>query len=333
MSSKSNVLKVLEQNRGKSISGQELASTLNISRAAIWKSIQELKKEGYSIDAVTNKGYSLSSESDVLSSQGIAPYLNDKEMADKIIVHKTLPSTSQTAKMLALDGAEHGTVILSECQTLGRGRLGRSFFSPANTGIYMSIILRPKLAVTNSVLITTAVSVAICNAIETITGIHAQIKWVNDIFVNNKKVCGILTEAVTDFESGNVEFIVIGIGLNFNTTISDFPTEIQDIAGSLYDEKPNGISRNQLIAEIINQVFDVCNDLEEKKYLNEYKKRSLIVGKEIEVIHLNNNLNKKSFAVAIDIDDNGCLIVKNQDGSLSTLSSGEVQIRSKEFEK
>ncbi len=333
MSSKGNILKVLEQNIGKSISGQELASTLNISRAAIWKSIQELRKDGYRINAVTNKGYSLSSESDVLSSQGIAPYLNDKDIADKIVVHKTLSSTNQTAKLYALDGAEHGTVILSESQTSGRGRLGRSFFSPANTGIYMSIILRPKLAVADSVLITTAVSVAICNAIDTVTGIHAQIKWVNDIFVNNKKVCGILTEAVTDFESGNVEFIVIGIGLNFNTAISDFPTEIQDIAGSLYNKKPNVISRNQLIAEIINQVYDVCNNLDEKKYLIEYKKRSLIVGKEIEVIHLNNNSDKKTFAVAIDIDDNGCLIVRNQDGSLSTLNSGEVQIGRKEFEK
>lgn len=341
MSTKENVLKVLEINKGSTISGEELASQLNVSRSAIWKTIQELRKEGYAIDAITNKGYCLSLGNDVLSAQGILPHLHFQDISDRIFVYKTLESTNLTAKKMALEGALPGSVIIAEEQTKGRGRMGRSFFSPAEGGIYMSILLRPSLNISKSVLITTAASVAVCKAIEKVTGIRCQIKWVNDIFFNNKKICGILTEAVTDFETGHIEYIILGIGINFNTSNSSFPSEIASIAGSLLPTDENSKSedscspsRNQLIAEVINHVIELNDNLESREFLKDYKSRSLVLGKEIRVIQIgdsesNLNGNLATDATAIDIDGDGGLIVRYKDGTISTLNSGEISIRVK----
>lgn len=319
MGAKHDVLKALEQNKGKIISGEKLADRLNISRNAVWKAIQELRKEGYDISAATNKGYSLSSSNDRLSSEGIGLYLQKNDL--QIYTYRTIESTNITAKKLALEGAKHGTVILSEEQTMGRGRRGRSFFSPTNSGIYMSVILRPQVNVENSLLITVAAAVAVARAIEAITGIYAQIKWVNDIFVNDKKVCGILTEAVTDFESGGIEYVVVGIGLNFTTKQSAFPPEISELAGSLFNENSQGVSRNQLVAEIINNLLDLVERLSDREFMPEYKSRSLLLQKNIQVVGTDRITN----ATVMDIDDNGYLVVKNPDGTISTVSSGEVR--------
>ena len=222
MSSKSNILQILEKNRGTYVSGEELAQQLQISRSAIWKAISELKKEGYQIISVTNKGYCLSDATDVISAEGIGPYLTNGSQ-DMIHVFKTVDSTNLVAKKMALEQAPHGTVVLAEEQTAGRGRMGRSFHSPAGSGIYMSFILRPNLTSNDAVLITTAASVAVARAIEEVTHIHTGIKWVNDVYMNGKKICGILTEALTDFESGGIESIILGIGINFSTAVSSFP--------------------------------------------------------------------------------------------------------------
>lgn len=344
MSTRGNVLKALEENKGATVSGEELASRLNVSRAAVWKAIQELRKEGYRIDAITNKGYCLAQDSDMLSAEGILPYVTEYFTADRIHVFKTVESTNLTAKKMALDGAPAGTVVIAEEQTKGRGRMGRSFYSPPDGGIYMSFILKPRFDVAKSVLITTAASVAVCKAIEKVTGISCRIKWVNDVYLGDKKICGILTEAVTDFESGQIDYIVCGIGINYSTA---FPEELSGIAGSLFEETPGdsssgqstvaeysgeGISRNRLIAEVINQVLSISENLESKEFIEEYKIRSFVLGKEILVIptighNMERNLTEGIPASAVDIDGDGGLVVRYRDGSIGTLNSGEISIR------
>ena len=245
---KGKVLKILEENKGKNISGEEIAKKLNISRTSIWKAINALRSEGYTINAVTNKGYSLATNTDFISKEGISLYLNNEYSKIDIYTYKLVSSTNDVAKTLALNGAKHGTVIISEEQSVGKGRLGRVFYSPANTGIYMSIILRPNLTAMDSVLITTSASVAICNAIQKVTGIECQIKWINDIYLNNKKVGGILTEASTNFESGTIDYLILGIGLNFNKPKESFPKELETIASSLFSNNNGNINRNILCA-------------------------------------------------------------------------------------
>ncbi len=321
MSVKNKVLNILEQCKGESVSGQDLAEKLNVSRTAVWKAINSLKEEGYIIDGVSNKGYSLSPTSDILSSEGIQPFLNDEYKKAPIKVYKTISSTNTEAKLMSLQGAEHGTVILSEEQTNGRGRMGRSFYSPSESGIYMSIILKPDLSITDSVLITTASAVAVCLAVEKFTNIEPKIKWVNDIYINNKKVCGILTEAVTDIESGTINALIVGIGLNVKTEI--FPEELKKRAGSLFNSSKNSYIRNRLAAEIINNVLSTCANLEDRNFLKIYKNRSMIIGEKIR--YLKNNKWYEGYAQ--DIDEYGGLVVSHEDGHKEILHSGEISVR------
>lgn len=325
MSTKNRILELLEQQRGESISGEHLAGVLGISRNAVWKAIKELQKDGYNIVAVTNKGYCLSAENDIISIPGIKPFLSERSQfyANKIQVHKSLESTNKTAKEMADSGAEHGTIIISDCQTKGRGRYSRNFFSPSGGGLYMSIVLRPEaMHFKNPTSVTAFAAVSVCEAIESISTKVPRIKWVNDIFIDGKKVCGILTEAVTDFESGGLDWIVLGIGINVYTRTEDFPCDLQSIATSIYpDEKMSGV-RNRLSAEIINRILGFKTLPSETEIFEKYKKRLMVLGKKITVIQ--NQVEYK--ATAIDVDSVGHLVVKNESGERITLSSGEIRI-------
>ena len=325
MSTKNRILELLEQQRGESISGEHLAGILNISRNAVWKAVKELQKDGYNIVAVTNKGYCLSDENDIISIPGIKPFLSERShfYANKIQVHKSLESTNKTAKEMAVAGAEHGTIIISDCQTMGRGRYSRNFFSPSGGGLYMSIVLRPEaMHFKNPTSVTAFAAVSVCEAIEIISTKVPRIKWVNDIFIDGKKVCGILTEAVTDFESGGLDWVVLGIGINVHTRTEDFPSDLQSLATSIYpDEKMPGV-RNRLSAEIINRILGFETLPSETEIFEKYKKRLMMLGKEITVIQ--NQMKYK--ATAIDVDSAGHLIVKNENGEIITLSSGEIRI-------
>lgn len=320
---KGKVLKILEENKGRNISGEEIAKTLNISRTSIWKAINSLRNEGYVINAVTNKGYSLATNTDFISKEGISLYLNKSCSDIEIYNYKTISSTNEIAKNLALSGAKHGTVVISEEQTAGKGRLGRSFYSPANTGIYMSIILRPNLTAMDSVLITTSSSVIICESIKKVTGIDCQIKWINDIYLNNKKVAGILTEASTNFESGTIDYLILGIGINFNQPKDDFPDELKSIASSLFNNNNNNINRNMLCAEIISNILDMIPRIKNYNFISEYKKRSIVLNQEI--IYISSGISSKGKAININCD--GSLVVEHDDGSIKILNSGEVSIR------
>lgn len=320
---KSKVLKVLEENKGKTVSGAEMAKTLNLSRTSIWKAINSLRDDGYTINAVTNKGYSLADNTDLISKEGISLYLNKDFSNVDIYIYKTTSSTNEVAKKLALSGAKHGTVVISEEQTQGKGRMGRSFYSPANTGIYMSIILRPTLTAMDSVLITTSSSVAICDAIHKVTGIECQIKWINDIYINNKKIGGILTEASTNFESGTIDYLILGIGINFNNPKDNFPDDLKEIADSLYKGNSNGINRNMLCAEILNNILSIIPKIKDYDFISEYKKRSIILNQEI--LYISGGIYSKG--KAIDINNDGSLVIKHDDGSIKILNSGEISIR------
>lgn len=324
MSTKNRILELLEKRRGESISGERLAEILGVSRNAVWKAVKELQKDGYSIAAVTNKGYCLSDENDILSIAGIKPFLSPKAQpyADKIQIYKALESTNKTAKELAIAGAPHGTVIIADSQTKGRGRYTRSFFSP-HGGLYMSIILRPEvLRFDNPTAVTAFAAVSVCEAIEIISDKTPKIKWVNDIFIDGKKVCGILTEAVTNFESGGLEWIVLGIGVNVYTRTEDFPKELQAIATSVFPDEQLSGARNKLSAEIINRILGFKTAPIEAEIFEKYKKRLMLLGKEITVIQ-----NETEFkATAVDVDSIGHLIVKDEKGEIITLFSGEIRI-------
>ena len=257
MRSKEKVLELLEQNKEEYVSGEAIANKLGISRNAIWKAINELRKEGYSIEAVRNKGYLLGTTNDIISAQGILSYIEDnaEALADKIRIYDTIDSTNKVAKEMAITGATHGTLIVSRCQNIGRGRKDHSFFSPEG-GIYMSIILSPeKLTSLNPDDITLKVGSAVCNSIEKLCGLHPTIKPINDLFIDNKKICGILTEAGTEFDSGLIQWIVVGIGINFDSDLTTFPADIKNIVGSLFAPGKASITKNQLIAKIYQQII------------------------------------------------------------------------------
>lgn len=317
---KDRVLAVLEENKGKSVSGSEIARSVGMTRSAVWKAVKVLREEGYSICAVTNKGYCLSEENDFLSEQSIIPGLVTKQLGRKIDVFKTIDSTNDFAKSLAQLGAEHGTTVISEVQTQGKGRMGRSYYSPLGMGVYMSVILRPKLSVEHSLLITSCAAVAVAEAIEKVAGLDCKIKWVNDIFIGNKKVCGILTEASVNIEQGGLEYAVVGIGLNVQNVT--FPKNISDIATSIRLEKNESVSRSLLIAEILNSLEEKLANINDASFIEEYRKRSNLIGKRIEVTQ-----NEKStLMTCLGIDELGKLLVKLDDGEERALTSGTVRL-------
>ena len=324
MKTKQHILALLEHNRGLSISGEQIAGKLSLSRNAVWKAIKELRSDGYKIEAVTNKGYCLCADNDILSVQGILPFLKNKDIGQNIMIFDTLESTNKTTKELSISGAEHGTVVLARSQTAGRGRYDRQFHSPPG-GIYLSFILHPdRLSLETPTLITAVAAVAVCRAVETVTPDSPRIKWVNDIFLNGKKICGILTEAVTDFESGNIQWVVVGIGVNFDTKQTDIPKDLRGIIGSIFADGDSAVTRNQLVGEIINQVL--CGTTySREQILCEYKKRLMMLGEPITVISPKETYN----ATAMDIDGNGHLIVKKENNEIYTLSGGEISIKGK----
>lgn len=324
---KDRLLSYFERHTDEHVSGERLAALLGVSRAAVWKAIQELKSEGYVFSAVTNKGYRLEQGPDILSLSGIASYVPE-DFASLIHFHEELESTNKTAKLLAMDGAPHGTAVAAVRQTGGRGRRGRSFASPEG-GVYLSIVLRPSvlaMSLNGALLVTSATAVAISQAISEVCGIEVSIKWVNDLYYRGKKVCGILSEGVADLESGGLDCIVVGAGVNFSTPVEDFPEEIRSIAGSLYDNRmqiPSGVSRNRLAALMLRKILSVCVDLEQRHFLDEYRRRSFLIGQQVMVLAGEVPLP----AIVLSIDDDCHLVVQYENGMVEHIGTGDVSIR------
>lgn len=325
MSTKNQIFRLLMEHRGESVSGQTLGTTLGISRAAVWKGISALRKDGYPIEAITNKGYRLSGTEDYLSGEEISALLDPAGPTLEIRIFDTLESTNKTAKEVALTEPNHNIVILANQQTAGRGRLGRDFYSPESAGLYMSILFRPPFDMSQSILVTTAAAVAVVRAIEELRPMNLSIKWVNDIYLKDKKICGILTEAISDFETGRIGYVVLGIGVNCYDV--SFPKELTGIAGNL----GGGFSRNQLAAEIINQWNMLLPGLEDRSFLDEYRQRSSVLGKEVLIFPSGDRESEGILAQALSIDDDGGLVIRYlagpKFGLTETLSGGEVSIR------
>ena len=323
MGTKENLLALLERRKGEYLSGEEIARLLSVSRTAVWKAVNALRSAGYEIDAVQNRGYCLDAHTDILSVQGIRQYLNDRwEDLDL----ELLPCASSTNALLrerAVSGAPEGSVILTNQQTNGRGRLGREFYSPPDTGIYMSLLLRPQaLEPAQAVGITTMAAVAACRAIEEASGKEAQIKWVNDILLNGKKVCGILTEASVSLENGRLDYAILGIGFNVYPPAAGFPPELADIADSiLRNQRDDG--KNRLAAAFLNHFLDIYRSDNPSEYAAAYREKSMVIGRSIQVISPAGVRN----AFALDVDKDCRLIVRYEDGTVEQLSSAEISIR------
>lgn len=328
-----------------SISGEELAKKCQVSRAAIWKAVDSLRKEGFIIQGTTNGGYILEENNDVVSPALFYSYIknNYPEESDlhkdfhKIQVEcfKEIDSTNLYAKkLLAASPRLNKKVIIAEHQTAGRGRMGRTFYSPAKSGIYLSAIYSPANPITNPAKITAFSAVAVCRAIKKLYGIETKIKWINDIFYNDKKICGILTEGFTNFETSLIESAIIGIGINIEENKEAFPEEVKKIAGSIFsnntDTLNTHVSRCELAAEVSVQLFKILEEAPEAVF-KEYKELSFLLGKTLTVYPVIGDEKSSYKAKAVDIDENASLIVELSDGSRKSLFSGEVSLKSANF--
>lgn len=312
---------LLEDQEEGFLSGSAIADQLHITRAAVWKNIRQLEEEGYVIEAVNNRGYRLAPEHDVLSEHAVRKELESAGETFELEVFREVESTNNLLKDHAQEYADWHTAI-ADHQISGKGRRGRSFFSPSGSGIYLSMLIRLPLEAMEATRITTAAAVAACRAIEKTTDARPEIKWVNDVFVNGKKICGILTEASISMESGRLDWAVMGIGLNVYEPEGGFPEELQNIAGAITSKRQKNL-RSRLAAAFMEEFRHICSHLDSPLLVTEYKKRSFILGLPVNVLKGEESLP----AIAEDIDDNCALIVRYPDGSREALSSGEVSIR------
>ena len=330
MKNRDRVLQILYRKNGECVSSSEITGELGITRSAVFKIINELKKQGFDIESIHHRGYRLGNEKDIISPEIINEIIEKEGMNRSIQYFERVDSTNTFAKKILMEGESYPDIIIANEQEQGRGRLGREFYSPKGTGIYCSFILDPFIKIENSILVTVAASVAVSRAIEKVTNKDTRIKWINDIYIDDKKVCGILTEAVTDFETGIIGKIILGIGINFNTPSESFPDEITDRASSVFMDDTFGVTRNQLIAQLIIEIDECMNDIENDEIIRYYRNKSLVLGKMLEITYFGQE--KPIQGKAVDIDRNGFLIIETKNGLL-TLNSGEVSIRQNKEER
>lgn len=327
MNTKQKVLTLLYGSPNRPLSGQEIAQELEVSRTAVWKAIQQLKKEGYQITSSTKTGYQLSLESDVLSEEGIRTHLGSLLENWRIEVMESTTSTNDLAKAYGASGEKVPTFFIAEEQTAGRGRLGRTFLSPPKSGLYMSICIFPEDDLESISLITCATAVAATRTVESFINEKIGIKWVNDLYYHEKKIAGILTEAVTNIEAQHVDALIVGMGINLHIDEAIIPEDLKSIIGSLFSpqEIPKDFNRNSFVARFLKE-WNLCyEDIKAGKrdFMEDYKNHSIIVGKKINVI----SGTKTYPATAKSVDNNGHLIVQTDNGTIHSLSYGEVSIR------
>lgn len=322
MDTKTAVLRLLEENKTTALSGQQIADRLGVSRAAVWKAVKSLASEGYSISATTNKGYMLTGKSDIVSVEGIRAALPERYKNLPLEVKQSTVSTNIDVGAAAANGAPHGTTTVSLEQKSGQGRLGKTFCSPKG-GVYFSTLIRPTLSIEKAVMITPAAAVAVHKAITEVLGLPVSIKWVNDIYMNGRKVVGISTQAQADIAVGGISGIIVGIGINYNTAQTDFSPELKDKAGSLFYENAPA-KRNELLAATIANLLDLSKDLTDKSYMDYYRKHNLVIGARVDY-----EIDKETKSGIVEnIDDNGSLII-HEDGKSEKrrLSCGEISVR------
>ena len=318
------VIDFLKSNSGDFISGAEIADKLGISRAAVWKHIQSLRKQCYKILSRENRGYSLKVSPDLLLPSEIQSNLHTKIIGKNISYHIKTDSTNRIAKDLARNNAVDGTVVIAEEQSGGKGRLGRSFFSPKSKGIWFSIILRPRFLPHEAAKCTLMAAVAVAIAMIRFD-LEPNIKWPNDILYDGRKLVGILTEISA--EMSKINYIVVGIGINVNISRSEFPQELQNIAASLSEMKGENIDRVQFLAALLEEFDKLYIEVNENGFeqvLDQWRKYNITLGKKIRVIPAGSSA--EFTAVAEDIDSDGALLVKTDKG-IEKVFAGDVSIR------
>lgn len=304
------------------VSGQSICDRLGVSRTAVWKNIHALENEGYRIDSVNNKGYKLIYEPDILNEMRIREHMHTKWLGDSIIYQQTMDSTNTQAKRLGEEGALNGTVVVTERQTAGKGRRGKTWISPPGN-IYFTFLLRPEVVVDRASIITLVSALALAKAIDAVTDLDTQIKWPNDVIANGKKLCGILTESSTDLEY--INYVVVGIGVNCNQT--EFPEEIQDIASSIRNETGAEVDRAEILGTFLDyfeKYYEIFLETEDMSQLaEEYNAILVNRGKEVRILEKD----REKIMRAIAIDDRGGLVVEDRQGRQETIISGEVSVR------
>lgn len=317
MGTKDQLIALLEENGREFLSGEQMATKLGVSRAAVWKAVNSLREQGLPVESAPGGGYRLAPGADWLDENSVQRHLEGEY---PVRVFDEVDSTNLAGKRWAIDGAPHGALLVAGRQTQGRGRLGRHFVSPPG-GLYLSVVLRPRETAAASVLITAAAAVAVCRAVSELCGIELSIKWVNDLFVGTKKCCGILTEAGTGMESGSIEYMVVGIGINLTTRPVDFG-EARETASSLYPGGVAPVSRAKLAARVHQRLLEAFDTLETREFLTEYRDRSLVLGKMVTVM-----VKCPYIAKAVEIDDEARLVVEKADGRLESISYGEISVK------
>lgn len=315
------ILDILK-NSNEFISGEVIAKELKVSRVSISKNIKKLKDMGYDIKSVTNKGYMLIKDNTLFNKFEIEKHINTKILGNKVYFFDEISSTNDYAKSLASSNEEEGAIVIADCQTNGKGRLDKKWESNKGEGLFMSILLRPSVHINNIVQITLLSGICICNGIKKATGLDASIKWPNDIVINGKKVCGILTELSAQVE--NVSYIILGIGINVNN--KNFNDDLKDKATSIFLETNKETERANLLSYILNELEEKYLKFKEIKdftlFLPEYKSLCINLHKEARVIYKNQEI----IGTVIDISPSGEIVLKTDKGVLN-ISSGFVSLR------
>ena len=315
------MLQDMEEGKAGILKLLELAEEFGVSRNAVWKASKSLQAEGFLITAATNRGYSLSPENDKLTAAGVEKYLKGEGGYSVSVVGST-GSVLDDLKGQAAAGAPAWSVLIAEEQTAGRGRFGRPFYSPKGAGLYVGILLRPKLTAAETLFITTSAAVAVCEALESVCPEPCEIKWVNDVFLRGRKVCGILTEASFSVESGGLDRAIVGIGVNIRDTA--FPPELQGIATSVFEGREcPAETRAKIAAKLLERFRYYVENIPQRAFYAEYKRRSFVVGKRVEV----RSGDLCEGGVTLDLDENCFLKVRLDSGQEKLLSGGEVSIK------
>ena len=321
-STKEQLLSFFKEVQGQWISGELLGEKLQVSRNAVWKHIRKLKGEGYVIESSPRKGYLLRNYPDLLLPVAIREGLSTKIFGQEMIVHEgIMASTNTRARELAAGGAAEGTIVVAECQTGGRGRRGRSWFSPSGCGIYASMILRPIMSPVEAPRITLAISVALAEALREQTSLTAIIRWPNDIFINEKKVAGILTEITTELDG--VDYIVAGFGININTPREILPADVRDKATSLFLETGRTFSRLLLLRSCLvwwERYYAMFARGDFASIMNRWKEFTDTIGRQVTV----DAAGRRVAGRVVDVDQEGVLLVVDDAGTRHRIFSGDV---------
>lgn len=317
------LLKLFSEHDGEFLSGQMISEALGCSRTAIWKHIEELRKEGFELEAVQRKGYRIVSKPDRISGNEIQLGLKTSMLGHYVHYEESVSSTQKIAHKLSYDGVPEGTIVVAEEQVAGRGRLERSWFSPKYTGIWFSIILKPTIPPQQAPQLTLLAAVGVVRGIKAATGIQAEIKWPNDILINGKKIVGILTELQA--EADRIHSVIIGIGINVNQQLDDFSDDLKETATSLAIIKDSKLNRSEILQAILKEMEDLYIDYLENgfqvvKLL--WESHAISIGKQITARTFNDSLTGK----ALGITDDGVLLLEDHSGKIHHIYSADIEI-------